>query len=408
MSEPSIRPALPDGGPDFDPLSAYFERHPYEELKRMREQGRAWRHHGTLMPVVSFFHDADIRPMLLDWKTWSSQRSPEYNEKALGDAAILIGNDPPTHTHYRGIAAPLFMPGAMAPLMPMIEREVKATLDECIGKDEINFVEDFAGTATVRVVCNIVGIPPKDRARMRAMTIDIARDDGRPVFWKSNHEDVIARVGRVMAEMTEYLDEHIERVKRQPREDILSKLTKMLDNPRHLVGMSILILAAGNETTTNLLAHGLQELLRHPEQLALLRKHPELIDSAVEEMLRYRGTIRKQDRISMVDTEIDGVQINKGDSIALWNASASRDPSAIDRPEEFDITRKPNRHLALGAGPHMCIGNALARVEMRIAYRQLLERTKHIELTRGDDSYRSMGNGILEGAERLSVRLIPN
>ena len=169
-----------------------------------------------------------------------------------------------------------------------------------------------------------------------------------------------------MAEMTGYLDEHIERVKRQPREDILSKLTQMLENPRHLVGMSILILAAGNETTTNLLAHGLQELLRHPEQLALLRKHPELIDSAVEEMLRYRGTIRKQDRISMVDTEVDGVQINKGDSIALWNASASRDPSAIDRPEVFDITRKPNRHLALGAGPHMCIGNALARVEMRI------------------------------------------
>ncbi len=81
MSEPSIRPALPDGGPDFDPLSAYFERHPYEELKRMREQGRAWRHHGTLMPVVSFFHDADIRPMLLDWKTWSSQRSPSTTRR---------------------------------------------------------------------------------------------------------------------------------------------------------------------------------------------------------------------------------------------------------------------------------------------------------------------------------------
>ena len=131
--------------------------------------------------------------MLLDWRTWSSQRSPEYNEKALGDAAILIGNDPPTHTQYRSIAAPLFMPGAMAPLMLIIEREVKATLDECVGKDEINFVEDFAGTATVRVVCNIVGIPAKDRARMRAMTIDIAREDGRPVFWKqttkrSSHE----------------------------------------------------------------------------------------------------------------------------------------------------------------------------------------------------------------------------
>ena len=153
-----------------------------------------------------------------------------------------------------------------------------------------------------------------------------------------------------MAEMTEYLDEHIKRVKRQPREDILSKLTQLLENPRHLVGMSILILAAGNETTTNLLAHGLQELLRHPQQLALLRKHPELIHSAVEEMLRYRGTIRKQDRIATVDTEIDGVRINKGDSIALWNASQPR-PDGDRSSRKFDITRTPNRHLALGAGP---------------------------------------------------------
>jgi cytochrome P450 family 109 len=392
---------------DFDPLSAHFEQHPYEELKRMREHGRAWRHRGTLMPVVSFFHDKDVREMVLDYKTWSSQRTPEYNAKALGDAAILIGNDPPIHTQYRAGVASLFMPGQMLPLAPMVEREVAATLDECVGKGEINFVEDFAANATVRVICNIVGIPAKDRARMRQMTIDIAKEDGRPVFWKQNHQQVIDRIGRVMREMTEYLNEHIARVRAQPKDDILSKLTAMLDNPRHLVGMSILIIGAGNETTTNLLAHGLQELIRHPEQMALLRAQPDLVDGAVEEMLRFRGTIRKQDRISMIDTVIDGVDIHKGDSIALWNASASRDPAAIDRPEVFDITRKPNRHSAFGAGAHMCIGNALARVEMRIAFRQLLQRTRHIEETRGADSYQSLGNGVLEAAERYSVQLVP-
>jgi len=139
-----------------------------------------------------------------------------------------------------------------------------------------------------------------------------------------------------------------------------------------------------------------------------LRSDPDkYVDGAIEEMLRFRGTIRKQDRIAKIDTEIDGVEIRKGDSIALWNGSASRDPEAIDRPEEFDITRKPNRHLAFGAGIHMCIGNALARVEMRIVFKRLLERTKDIRETRGGDSYESLGNGVLEAAKRYNVELVP-
>jgi len=392
---------------EFDPLSGYFEQNPYKELKRMRETCRAYRHEGTLMPVVSFFHNNDIRSMLQDWQTWSSQRSEEYNEKALGDAAILIGNDPPLHTQYRDIVAPLFLPGEMNPLIPMIEEQTTRVVDKCLGAGEINFVEDFAADATVSVICKLVGVPEADKQKMRDMTVAIGREDGRPVFWKEPNPETEERLASLMTEMTEYFTQHIEDRQGKPVTDILGHINERISNKRHLIGMSILIVGAGNETTTNLMTHGLQELLRHPEQMALLRQNPDLINGAIEEMLRFRGTIRKQDRISTIDTEIDGVQINKGDSIALWNASASRDPSAIERPEEFDITRSPNRHLALGSGIHMCIGNALARIELRIAFRLLLEKTREIRLTKGEQSYESLGNGVLEAAKRFNVELIP-
>jgi cytochrome P450 len=391
----------------FDPLSSHFEQNPYQELKRMREAGPAYRHQGTLMPVVSVFRNADVRAMAQDWKSWSSQRSAEYNEKALGDAAILIGNDPPLHTKYRDIVAPLFMPGAVAPLVGLIEEQTALVVDKCLGQGEINFVEDFAANATVAVICSIVGVPEADRPKMRQMTLDIAKADGRPVFWKETDQDTLDRIARMMADMTAYFTEHTERRRREPTDDILSTIATQITEPRHLIGLSLLMVAAGNETTTNLMAHGLQELLRHPDQLALLRAHPELMSQAVEEMLRYRGTVRKMDRIATAHTTIGDVEIHPGESVALWNASASRDPEAIDRPEEFDITRRPNRHLAFGSGIHMCIGNALARLELKIAFRQLLERTRHIELTRGDDSYESWQNGVLECGKRLSVQLIP-
>jgi cytochrome P450 len=392
--------------PEFDPLSSHFESNPYSEFKRMRESCRAYKHEGTLMPVVSFFHNEDIRAMLADHKNWSSQRSEEYNAKALGDAAILIGNDPPLHTKYRNIVAPLFLPSSVLPLAETVERQLDRAMEQCLDAGEINFVEDFAANVTVGMICELCGIPQEDWALVRRMTLDLGREDGRPVFWKQPHPEVEARVAKVMAEMTVYLNEHVRTRARVGGNDMISMLAREIDNPRHMVGLGILLIGAGNETTTNLMTHGLQELLRHPAQMEMLRADPGLIESAVEEMLRYRGTIRKQDRIATTDIEIDGVQIRKGDSIALWNASASRDPVVIERPEEFDIRRKPNRHLAFGSGIHMCIGNVLARLELRLALQRLLARTSRIETTRGEDSYKSLGNGVLEAAERFSVRLV--
>lgn len=393
---------------EFDPMSKAFLDDPYGHFAKMRTEAPVYRHLDTLTPVVSLFRDADIRPMLQDWKTWSSQRSEDYNKKALGDAALLIGSDPPYHTKYRDIVAPIFLPGKMNKLDVIITKFVDECLDRRIGAGEINFVEDVAADVTVATICAIAGVPDSDRQAMRDMTIAVAREDGRPAFWKQPDPDTEARIGKVMVEMTDYFTRHFKSRDPEKHDDILSVIGRSVKEPRELVGLCLLIVGAGNETTTNLITHTFCELNAHPEQDALFRSNPDrYTDPLIEEILRYRGTIRKQDRFARIDTEIEGVKINTGDHIALWNGSASRDSAVIERGDTFDISRPVNRHLAFGSGVHMCIGNALARVEMRILFKQLALRTKAICETRGDNSYENLGNGVLDAAKRYSVELVP-
>ncbi len=371
----------------------------------MQDSCRVYRHKGTLMPVVSFFKARDIKPGLQDWQRFSSQRSEEYNKKALGDAAILIGNDPPLHTKYRDVVAPLFLPGAVHPLGPVIDRMTDKALDRCLDAGEVNFVTEFACTVSLGVIAHICDVPEEDHDLMFRMTQQMATTDGMPVFWKEPHPEVEARIAESMQVLGEYFLDHVKTRANNGRDNILNHIASQVDDQRHLAGLCALVLAAGFETTMNLMTHGLYELLHHPEQMHMLRQNPNMINAAVEEMLRFRGTIRKQDRIAAVDMEIDDVEINKGDSVAFWTACVSRDPDLIDRPDEFDIARKVPRHGAFGSGIHMCIGKVLARLEVRAAMKRLIEKTSLIEEMRGDESYQSVGNGVLDGALRYSVQL---
>lgn len=390
---------------EFDPLSDYFERNAFAEFKRMRENHPVYRHQGTLMPVVSLFRNDDIRAALRDWKTFSSQRSEEYNKKALGDASILIGNDPPLHTTYRDIVAPLFMPNAVHKMEAIVEEQIDQAIADTVDKGEVDFLRTFAMRVSLGTICHICDVPEKDWPLMFEMTQNLAKNDGQAVFWQRERPDIEAQLGTAITVLTDYFNKHLEERVKNPKKNMLNEIATQIDEPRHLTGLCILLLGAGFETTMNLMANGMQELIRHPQQMQMLRDNPDLIDGAVEEMLRMRGTIRKQDRIAGEDMEIRGVKIYKGESLALWNGSASLDPDVIENPETFDITRKPNRHLAFGSGIHMCIGNVLARMEVRMAFKRLLEATSTIEETRGAGSFRSMGNGILTGVDYYHLKL---
>ena len=389
--------------PLFDPMDANFCRDFYPNIKRMRESCCAYRHPGTLSPVVLFFRYADVAPMLSNWHEWPSERSEEKKARGLGVASIILGNDPPLHTRYRKIMAPFFMPKSIQSYEAIIEGLIDEAVEACVGTGDTDFVEKFADHVTVGLICEICGIPKEDREMIRTKAMLVAENYGKGLFWRHENPAIEAMIAKVSWDFGFYFIQHVERLKTSGQNSILGRMAEHLDNPREIAAMCALIIAGGVETTTNNIVHGLQELIRHPDQFALLRRKPELLDSVIEKMVRYRGTLRRQERVAMQDVDIDGIAIAKGDTVVLWNASACRDPDFIDRPEESDITRKPNRHIGYGNGIHMCIGNVLARAELRSIFGRLLTATSHIEEARGADSYQHAGNGVMDVAKRNSL-----
>jgi cytochrome P450 len=343
--------------------------------------------------------------MLADWEHWSSERSEEKKARGLGVASIMLGDDPPLHTKYRKIMAPHFMPQSIKSYAPVIDQLVEEAIEACVDKGEIDFVEQFADHVTIGLICEICGIPAEDREMIRAKAMLVAEQYGKGLFWKEPHPEIEEVIAKVSWEFGLYFINHVERLKNAQRTSVMSAIAAQLDSPREIAAMCALVIAGGVETTTNNIVHGLQELIRNPEQFAKLRADSSLLDSAIEEMVRYRGTLRRQERVAKQDVAIDGIHIERGDTVVLWNAAASRDPAYIDRPEEFDIARKPNKHIGYGNGIHMCIGNVLARAELRAIFGRLLTATSHIEEARGADSYEDAGNGVMDVARRYSLKM---
>ena len=390
----------------FDPLGSTYLENPWTEFRRMRESCRAYRHEGTLEPVVSFFHDRDLREMRQNWQTWSSSRSAVSNKTGLGVAAIMIGQDPPEHTNYRSIIAPFFAPGRVQALQPAIDEHTDKILNRVIGAGEIDFMEDVAAALATSIIGTICGIPEQDWDFVRKFTIESARDYGKGSFFREPQPELEQRLHKVLLEGGGYMMEHVKTLRRTQTESILTTVAEQVDDDMAVLGLCMLIVGAGNDTTSNLMANGLWELMQKPEQLAWLRENPDKVGQAVEEAVRCRGSLRRSERVAAKDVDFDGVQVNRGDVVILWNASASRDPAVVpDRPDEFDIRRKPVRHMGFGAGIHMCIGNILARLETRTLWGEMLKRTTRIEETRGADSYESWGNGVLDAVKRYNLSL---
>ena len=391
---------------EFNPLSQHFLDNPWSEFRRMRESCRAYRHEGTMEPVVSFFHNDDLRAMRADWQTWSSSRSLVANKKGLGVAAVMIGQDPPEHSMYRNIVAPLFMPGRVHALQPAINKHVSRILDKVIGAGEVDFMEDVAAALSTAMIGTICGIPQSDWSFIRRQTIESSRDYGKGSFFKAPVPELEDRLAKIHQEFGAYVIQHIQTLRRTKTPSILTTVAEKVDDDMALLGLCLLILGAGNDTSANLMANGFWELMQKPEQMAMLRANPDMMGQAVEEALRCRGSLRRSERVAAKDIEFDGVEVNKGDVVILWNASASRDPKVVpDRPDEFDITRKPTRHMGFGAGVHMCIGNILARLETRTLWSEVLKRTSSIDEMRGPESYQSWGNGVLDAVKSYHVSL---
>ena len=397
--------STPDSSTEFEPLSDAFRNNVYGTLNEMRERCRAYRHKGTMQGVVSVFRHADVVEMAQDWKTWSSDRGPEFKKSNLGDATIIFYDDPPEHTRLRAVIAPLFLPANVQPLAHSIESRCDELLDECFARGEFDLVEDLASGLTIYMISKLLGLPEDAFSSIRHWAEVLEENDGLAVFWPERRPEVEQHIAATCTEMSDYFRSFVEERKTEDKGDVMSAMVQGGFSDKQASGLCQLLCIAGQATTTNLIANVFRLLIENPHQARLVHEDSGYIDPLIEESLRLHSQIRKLERIAKHDFEIDGVEIKKGDFVALWLASAKRDPRVIERPDEFDITRSKIRHLAFGTGIHMCIGNALARLETRILLRRFFARVKEYGYAKGPEDVVYGANAAMDGIVRLPLRV---
>ncbi|MFI6170114.1 cytochrome P450 [Nocardia sp. NPDC051052] len=282
----------------------------------------------------------------------------------------MLGVDPPLHTRYRKLLAGKFTVRRMAMLTERVEEVTTEHLDT-MARDggPVDLVESFAFPVPALTVCELLGVPATDRDTFR-QSVAVANDPS-----VSMDEQISA-----YAAVVEYLRELVVAKRAAPTDDLLSDLTESDLDDDELAGVGALLLGAGLDTTANMLALGTFALLSHPAQLAELRARPELADQTIEELMRYLSIVHTTPRTARTDVELDGQTIKAGETVTLSIQAANRDPVKFDEPDTFDIRRSAVGHVGFGHGVHQCLGQQLARVEMRVALPALLTRFPTLRL----------------------------
>ncbi len=324
-------------------------------------------------------------------------------ERAEFDQSLvqhMLNSDPPTHTRLRKLVTKAFTARRVEQLRPRIQQITDELLDAVAGQAETDLIEALAFPLPITVICEMLDVPMEHRDDFRRWSnILVAGTDGR----------LIPEAGAAMAA---FLSQLVEQKRADPGDDIFSALVHATDdNDRldhaELISMAFLLLVAGHETTVNLIANGVHDLLRHPDQLDKLRADRSLLPGAVEEFLRYEGPVNQATfRFSTEDVVVGDVTIPAGEFVLASLSSANRDDSRFPDADKFDITRPPGGHLAFGHGIHYCLGAPLARIEGEIAVGTLLDRYD-IALAAEPETLRWRASTLLRGLYTLPISLTP-
>ncbi len=293
----------------------------------------------------------------------------------------LVFNDPPLHTRVRRIMTSALTPRALSNMEPGLIATIDTLLDRM--PQDADLIEDFASVIPIQIIGNLLDIPQSERAPLRDWSLAILG-----ALEPTLTQDQLTKGHTAVREFKSYLQELIAHRRTHPGDpetDVLTRLIAGDDTGQlteiELIQNCIFILNAGHETTTNLIGSGLALLHDHPDQKTLLQNDLTLIDSAVEEVLRFRSPNQFGNRETTQTVEFGGHQIPPGTNLHLCIGAANRDPEVFENPTKFDITRKPNRHLAFAGGPHVCVGLTLARMEGRIALQRFLQRYPDYQLS---------------------------
>jgi len=397
----------------FNPLFGKARRDPYPMYRRLRERDPV--HRSYVIKGWVLTRHADCVELLRDTRFSADDRHyvdhPRMHASAIRSGLVdpdapqepvMLRRDPPDHTRLRGLVNKAFTPRAVEKLRPRIETLADELLAGLAARGSCDLIADFAVPLPVTIIAEMLGIPAKDRELFKRWS------DHLVGFLDPQASPGAAVLRRTVEEFFEYLTRIIEERRSKPADDLLSALVLAEEegdrlSAGELLGTVALLLAAGNETTTNLIGNGALALLRNPEQLDRLRAEPDLMPAAVEELLRWDSPVQLTMRIPTEDLEFAGARFRRGQGIIAVLAAANRDPDVFDAPERLDIGREDNRHLSFGQGVHFCLGAQLARLEADVAFAGLLRHFPDLRLASTQVTWRRFT--FLRGLEKLLVEV---
>jgi cytochrome P450 len=397
----------------FNPLKKELRADPYPYYRWLREHDPIHRSFPASGWVLSRYED--ILTVLSDrafsadernWVRYPRERArnlraglPDPFETGI---VSMLRIDPPDHTRLRTLVSKAFTPRAIERVRPRIAARVDELLDGVAGRDAIDLMAELASPLPVAIIAEMLGVAIEDRQRFRhwsneaiALLGDASRDERKRAFV-------------ALDEMRAWLEVQVEDRRRVARDDLLSAMVAAEESgdrltTTELFATSLLLLIAGNETTTNLIGNGVVALLHHPEQLDLLRRQPECIPAAIEELLRYDSPVQLTSRLVLEERKLGDHRLRRGQQIVLLIGAGNRDPGRFAEPDRLDVQRDDVRPLSFGHGIHYCLGSQLARLEAQVAFERLLPRFPNLRF--GQTRIVWGHNTVLRGPRVLPVAL---
>jgi cytochrome P450 len=396
---------------EYNPFAPGMLANPYEMYRALRESDPI--HRSEMMESWVLTRYDDIDKVLTD-NRFSADRQRARTRFAqmiqeqqaqygpLSTAQTMLTSDPPDHTRLRKLVSKAFTPRAVLDLRPRIQDIVDYLLSEAGERGEFDIIHDLAYPLPVIVIAEMLGVPPEDRHRFKHWSDTVVATLGGPF----TPPEVLEAARVAIEELAEYIGHVIAERRAEPKEDLISGLIAAEEggqvlSEEEIFATCILLLIAGNETTTNLIGTSMLALFRNPEQMERLRRDLSLMSSAVEELLRYAGPVHGTGRVPKEDIEIAGHVFHEGEMVFTLLAAGNRDPSHYPDPDKLDVARNPTDHLALGDGIHFCLGAPLARAEAQIAIGTVLDRFPKLLLLDEDPEWG--GTFIIRGPKRLNV-----
>jgi hypothetical protein len=330
-------------------------------------------------------------------------------DSGLGTLRAILVMDPPEHRDYRKVAAPWFTPRAIGRMDPVARESARSLVNRLVegargGEGECEFANEIATAHPLRILSTILGVPREEEPRILSLTTQLFASDDPDL--QREGEDRLAAAKALALDFFQLFNEIIADRRANPRDDLASILAngRVNGEPMGLMetlGYFLITFTAGHDTTKNALVGGLQALAEHPEEFEKLKRSPDLVPSAVEEILRWASPVNYMKRVVGRDLEFRGQKLREGDNLVLFYSAANRDEAVFEDPFTFRVDRKPNPHLAFGIGEHFCLGAHLARHSQRALLAELVRRLDSIELAGPPERIHS---SFVVGLKKLPLR----